>query len=354
MVQISKEAYLAETGRTRVQRLQWFQEARFGMFVHWVSTPAWPARVVMNHECIPVADYEKLAATWRPKERPAREWARLARDSGMKYMVMTTKHHEGFCLWDTKQTDYNAVKRGPKRDLVREYVDACREFGLRIGFLLLVDGLAPSRRRSVRVRRGMRAGVSLISRGAVSAKLCSNYGKIDILWYDVARPFETPEDGQCRHECHGATASAGYPDQQSLAPRRGFRHPRKTRHACRPGARLGSMHDLQWLVGLYAVSDRLAFASRRRADAAHMRRQRRQPAAQHRTCPDGSVPPQAVERLAGIGQWVAQNGEAMYGRMDETPDAARHSALGGWSLKGNTVYFWFHRWVGSESSWVDS
>ena len=52
----------------------------------------------------------------------------------MKYMVMTTKHHEGFCLWDTQQTDYNAVKRGPGRDLVREYVEACREFGLKIGF----------------------------------------------------------------------------------------------------------------------------------------------------------------------------------------------------------------------------
>jgi len=63
-----------------------------------------------------------------------RAWARLARQAGMQYMVMTTKHHEGFCLWDTQQTDYNAVRRGPGRDLVREYVDACREFGLKIGF----------------------------------------------------------------------------------------------------------------------------------------------------------------------------------------------------------------------------
>ena len=79
-------------------------------------------------------EYEKYADTWHLKPRPMRAWARLAKTAGMKYMVMTTKHHEGFCLWDTKQTGYNAVQRGPQRDLVREYVAACREFGLRVGF----------------------------------------------------------------------------------------------------------------------------------------------------------------------------------------------------------------------------
>ncbi len=62
----------------------------------------------------------------------------------MKYMVMTTKHHEGFCLWDTAQTDYNAVKRGPRRDLVREYVEACREHRAERRVLLFPDGLASS------------------------------------------------------------------------------------------------------------------------------------------------------------------------------------------------------------------
>src|SRR5512141_1190600 len=106
-------------------RMDWFRAARFGMFIHWglysqLGRHEW----VMNRERIPVQEYEKLAATWHPVERPAREWARLAKASGMRYMVMTTKHHEGFCLWDTKMTDYNAVKQGPGRDLVREYVEA--------------------------------------------------------------------------------------------------------------------------------------------------------------------------------------------------------------------------------------
>ena len=81
-------------------------------------------------------EYEKLANRFKPKPKAAREWARLAKASGMKYMVMTTKHHEGFCLWDTQQTDYNAAKTACGRDLVAEYVDACREFGLKVGHRL--------------------------------------------------------------------------------------------------------------------------------------------------------------------------------------------------------------------------
>ena len=127
--------YLKQTAATRAERLRWWQEARFGMFVHWglysqLGRHEW----VMNRERIPAEEYEKLADTWHPKERPAREWARLARQAGIKYLVMTTKHHEGFCLWDTRQADYNAAKCGPGRDLVREYVEACREFGLKVGF----------------------------------------------------------------------------------------------------------------------------------------------------------------------------------------------------------------------------
>ena len=121
--------------KDRARRMKWWHDARFGMFIHWglyaqLGRHEW----VMNRERIPLEEYEKLADTWQPKERPAREWARLAKEAGMKYMVMTTKHHEGFCLWDTQMTDYNAVRHGPGRDLVREYVEACREFGLKIGF----------------------------------------------------------------------------------------------------------------------------------------------------------------------------------------------------------------------------
>ena len=120
---------------TRAQRMKWWHEAKFGMFIHWglysvLGRHEW----VMENEAIPVAEYEQLAKQFKPKPQAARDWAKLARRAGMKYMVMTTKHHEGFCLFDTKLTNYCAPKHGPGRDLVREYVDAARAEGLRFGF----------------------------------------------------------------------------------------------------------------------------------------------------------------------------------------------------------------------------
>ena len=117
------------------RRIEWWHEAKFGMFIHWglysvLGRHEW----VMENEAIPVADYEPLASRFTPKPHAAREWAKLARAAGMKYMVMTTKHHEGFCLFDTRTTRYCAPKQAAGRDLVREYVDAARAEGLRVGF----------------------------------------------------------------------------------------------------------------------------------------------------------------------------------------------------------------------------
>ena len=135
----------------RERRMKWWHEAKFGMFIHWglyslLGRHEW----VMENEAIPVAEYEQLAKQFKPKPNAAREWARLARRAGQKYMVMTTKHHEGFCLFDSKLTDYCATKQGPGRDLVAEYVEAARAEGLRVGFYYSLYGLAPSRRRPLR------------------------------------------------------------------------------------------------------------------------------------------------------------------------------------------------------------
>src|SRR5579864_1224917 len=120
---------------TRDKRMAWWHEAKFGMFIHWglysvIGQHEW----AMEVEGVPIAQYEILAKHFQPKPNAARDWARLAKRAGQKYMVMTTKHHEGFCHWDSKLTDYNAMKQGPGRDLVREYVDAARAEGLRVGF----------------------------------------------------------------------------------------------------------------------------------------------------------------------------------------------------------------------------
>jgi alpha-L-fucosidase len=104
-------ASLSKQAATRAQRMAWWHEAKFGMFVHWglyslIGQHEWAKEV----EGVPLAQYELLAKHFKPKPNAAREWARLAKKAGQKYMVMTTKHHEGFCHWDSKLTDYNAAK----------------------------------------------------------------------------------------------------------------------------------------------------------------------------------------------------------------------------------------------------
>ena len=125
----------AEEQADRDRRMKWWHEARFGMFIHWglyavIGQHEW----AMEVEGIPVAQYQLLAKHFTPKPHAAREWAKLAKRAGQKYMVMTTKHHEGFCNFDSKLTNYCAPKQACGRDLVAEFVEAARAEGLRVGF----------------------------------------------------------------------------------------------------------------------------------------------------------------------------------------------------------------------------
>lgn len=174
----------------RKRRMKWWHEAMYGMFIHWglystLGRHEW----VMENEGIPAKEYEAFADSFKPKANPARDWARLAKRAGMRYMVMTTKHHEGFCLFDSKLTDYCATKRGPGRDLVREFVEAARAEGLRFGFYYsLMDWHHPDGARCANDEAARRRFVNYIH-GQVK-ELMTNYGKVDVLWYDVPWPLD--------------------------------------------------------------------------------------------------------------------------------------------------------------------
>ena len=127
-------------------RLDWWREAKFGMFIHWglYAIPAgeWEGQAVpgigewiMYRAEIPVAEYQKLAPQFNPVKFDAKEWVGLAKRGGQKYLVLTTKHHDGFCLFGSEHTDYNIVDGTPfKRDILRELADECQRQGIRIGF----------------------------------------------------------------------------------------------------------------------------------------------------------------------------------------------------------------------------
>ena len=173
----------------RDRRMQWWHEARFGMFIHFglysvLGRHEW----AMEEEGIPVAEYQQLAKQFNPQPHAARAWAKLAKQAGMKYMVMTSKHHEGFCNFDTKLTNYCAPKQAAGRDLVAEFYEAARSEGLRVGFYYsLMDWHHPDGARCATDEAARRRFVEY-THGLVR-ELCTNYGKLDILWYDVAWPL---------------------------------------------------------------------------------------------------------------------------------------------------------------------
>ena len=174
----------------RDRRMKWWHEARFGMFIHWglysvIGRHEW----VMENEGIPVSEYAPLAKQFKPKPFPARHWAKIAKETGMRYMVMTTKHHEGFCHFDTKTTDYCSPKQGPVRDLVREYVEAARAENMRVGFYYsLMDWHHPDGARCATDEDARKRFVEYIHTHV--RELLTNYGKIDVLWYDVSWPLD--------------------------------------------------------------------------------------------------------------------------------------------------------------------
>jgi len=176
----------------RARRMKWWHAARFGMFIHWglysvIGQHEW----AMEHEGIPISQYELLAKHFVPRPHIARDWAKLARQAGQKYMVMTTKHHEGFCNFESKLTDYCAPKQACGRDLVGEFVEAARAEGLRVGFYYsLMDWHHPDGARCATDEAARQRFVEY-THGLIR-ELMVNYGKIDILWYDVAWPL-TPE-----------------------------------------------------------------------------------------------------------------------------------------------------------------
>lgn len=182
----------------KFSRSEWFRSARFGMFLHW-GLYAIPGRGewVRSEERIPVEAYEPYAQQFNPVDFNPRAWAKAAKAAGMKYMVLTAKHHDGFCLFDTAQTDFNAVK-ACGRDLVREYVEAVRAEGLGVGlYFSLIDWRHPDYPKYGDLYHPMRDNEAfkgeqidfnryLDFMHAQIEELVTGYGKLDILWFDYA------------------------------------------------------------------------------------------------------------------------------------------------------------------------
>ncbi len=183
----------------RSERTKWFLNARFGMFIHW-GLYAIPARGewVRNAEMISNEDYQLYFDEFDPVDYDPVEWAKIAKDTGMKYAILTAKHHDGFCLFDSRLTDYKATNTKAGRDLVKEFVEAFRAEGLKVGlYYSLIDWHHkdypaygdmhhPMRNNEVFKDKKHDFEKYLSYMHEQVRELCTNYGKIDIMWFDFS------------------------------------------------------------------------------------------------------------------------------------------------------------------------
>ena len=192
-----------ETPLQKAERLKWWTDARFGMFIHW-GLYALPARHewVKNAERMTNGQYQKYFDMFNPDMWDPHEWAKMAKAAGMKYVVLTAKHHEGFCLFDSKFTDYKSTNTPYGKDIVKEYVEAFRAEGLKVGFYYslldwhhpdyTIDSNHPQRQTSDSAYARLNKGRDMSKyREYIKnqvRELLTNYGEISIIWFDFSFP----------------------------------------------------------------------------------------------------------------------------------------------------------------------
>ena len=329
------------------QRGAWFTQARFGMFIHWgIYAALGRGEWVMHEERIPRDEYNRLADQFRPRPGVAREWAALAKEAGMRYAVLTTKHHDGFCLFDSQTTDFTSVKTAAGRDLVAEFVAACRQEGLRIGFYYsLMDWQWPIQFEGADKDPTLfKQAIDYIH--AQVRELCTQYGKVDVMWYDGAWPLSVE---QWRSAELNAMVRELQPDiliNDRAALSEDIDTPEQYIKASEPG-RL-------WETCM-CIADRWGYyrGDNDNKSTAHLIHDLTRVASGNGAyllnvgpLPDGTIPELQQQRLREMGAWLQVNGESVYGT--ERSPYERHKSFGTTTVRGNTVYVHVWRWVGPE------
>ncbi len=350
---------------TDQKSLEHFQELRFGMFIHWGPVALKGTEIGWSRgKQVPAEEYDQLYKQFNPTGFDAAEWVQIAKDAGMKYMVLTSKHHDGFCLWDSKLTDYDIMNTPFGRDVVAELSKACREGGIEFGTYYsildwyqpdynttdyqggagyaLPEGQEPSMDRYVEYMHGH------------MAELLGKYGPFNVMWFDGEweEPW-SPERGirlynyvrslqpgilvnnrvgKGRQGMQGTTKEGTYagdfdtPEQEVGA----FNREQAwetcmtigTQWAWKPGDSIKSLEEcLRTLIRTAGGDGNLLF------NVGPM--------------PDGRIAPEQAARLREMGAWLAQYGESIYGTRGGP------FMPGDWGVstcKGDTIYVHVFEW----------
>jgi alpha-L-fucosidase len=345
------------------KRLAWWREARFGMFIHWGLYSQdgcfWKGQDgktehMMRHLKIPLAEYAKIAAEFNPVKFDADAWVRTAKQAGMKYLVITTKHHDGFAMFRSKASDYDIVDRTPfRRDPLAELAAACRKHGLKLGvyYSLGRDWQDPD----VPTRDGYRSNTwdypdeskkdfSRYFERKVKPQvreLLTGYGPIGIVWFDTPEkvsPAQSEELVRLIRELQpGAIVNArvgnrmgDYAVEEQKVPEGGTPRPWET---CMTLNRHWGWHkmDDEWKSSERLVQTLVDVASKGGNFLLNVG-----------PTGEGLIPAPSVERLAEVGRWMKVNGEAIRGSAicpTDRPTWGRCTARSG---PGGTTRLYFH------------
>lgn len=354
---ISYDAYQRQIASNRFERMNWFRAARYGLFIHYgLYSQLGRGEWVQVEEDIDPDTYAKLADTFAPKEGCCRKWAKLAKEAGMKYMVLTTRHHEGFSLWDSKVNPFNSVNYGPKRDIVREFVDACREYGLRIGlYSSLTDWHHPDCYRSAYDEDARKRFTQYLY--DLNEELLTNYGKIDLLWYDGPWPMVGYEAwDSVRRNAHLRSLQ---PDllingrcamtEDYITPEGAIQADKNAWEACMTfnGFSWGYVDENQAMAHAHKPLQIIKMLQQCASSGGNLLLNIGPTA-------DGSVPKDAIEPLLSVGKWLEQNAAAVYGEKRRSvgltlPMPDDLSSFGGNQVSKATadekhVYIWNFIW----------
>jgi alpha-L-fucosidase len=325
----SPDPYANETPEQRDERLAWFNDARFGMFIHWgvYSVPAgkYKGQEIPSDSCfitektrMPLADYHAFAAQFNPTQYDPDAWVRLAKDAGMKYIVITTKHHDGFALFDTKASEWDMVDATPYgKDVIAPLAEACRKYGMKLGFYYsqCEDWVNPG--------GGARGGkwdplqegefMDYINHIAVPQvrELLTNYGDVSVLWWDTpTKMTQEASDALIQQlklqpgiihnnrlgfyggdlrtpEQHIPSAQDGHAWEACMTIRRTWGFKLSDTDFKSTQTLIHNLVDIASKGGNYLLN----------------------------VGPDaeGLIPATSQERLRGIGEWMKRNGESIYG-----------------------------------------
>jgi alpha-L-fucosidase len=331
-------------GQDRENKIRWWQEARFGMFIHWgVYSGEGRGEWIMYQEHIPYEEYRKLAEKFHPDSYRPAEWVALAKEAGMKYVVLTTRHHDGYCLYDSKVSDFTSVKVGPGRDLVAEFADACHKAGMKMGFYYsLTDwhfpGILPQG-----YPRSAEIVQPLVKQAHEQVReLLTNYGKVDILWFDGMSPGDTTDwrSGDLIRMARTLQPDILINDRAGtgedfVTPENVVAANKKPWESCYTMNRTWGFAPFDYNYKPVAELIRLLTSCASQGGNFLLN-----------VSPDGNgkIPDQQTASLREIGKWMKLHGEAVY---HASPSPVVASNLGFQCRVGDKVYLLIQRWPGT-------